>query len=233
MGPSLREVGFIGSRWLVGMALVSWRYLWQTTPLHRRDLVDDASRPAPELPQGVDRQGLQPMADGFGSMFHRRFRVEITEGRLDAAGLMERIICDLGAHVPHEVVRVRPAPRAEPRLEQGQDFTVEMPGPWNGPVRVVLAEVDRLRLATRRGHLEAGQIEFHAHDDGSTLVFEIEAWARPSSRLVHLLYSRLRLAKEIQLNMWVRFCKAAVKTAGGRAIDGVSITTCRAPAPPG
>lgn len=218
-------------RWLFGMTLVSWRYLWQTTPLHRQNLTDDTSRPPPDLPPAVDRQDLQLIDDGVGSMFHRLFCVEIAGARLDAAKLMARILADLSGHVPQEVVHIRPTTPAGPSLKQNQDFVVDMPGPWNGPVRVTHADSRRLHLVTRAGHLEAGQIEIRAHDDGSDIVFEIESWARPNSRLVHLLYSRLRLAKEIQLNMWVRFCKAAVKSSGGRAIDGISITTYRAPAP--
>jgi hypothetical protein len=79
------------------------------------------------------------------------------------------------------------------------------------------------------GHLEAGQIEFRACDEAPHLVFEIETWARSSSRLVDLLYSRLRLAKEIQLNMWLRFCCSAASAAGGRIDGGVEIGTVVSP----
>lgn len=233
MSPwSPRLLPILVFRWLVGMALVSWRYLWQTTPLHRRNLTDSNSRPPPDLPKGMDRQGLQPVHDGVGSMFHRLFRVEIADAQLDAADLMEQVLSDLGAHVPQEVVHIRPTTPAGRHPKQNQDFVVDMPGPWNGPVRVAHVDSHRLHLATLSGHLEAGQIEFRAYDQEPNIVFEIEAWARPSSRIVHLLYSRLRLAKEIQLNMWVRFCKAVVKTANGRPVDGIGITTYRAPPPP-
>ncbi|CAM5389628.1 hypothetical protein SCANM63S_09092 [Streptomyces canarius] len=47
--------------------------------------------------------------------------------------------------------------------------------------------------------------------------------ACPGSRLVHLLYSHLRLAKEIQLNMWVRFGLAAAAMSGGRPADGAHL----------
>ena len=82
-----------------------------------------------------------------------------------------------------------------------------------------------MRLATLTGHLEAGEIEFRARPRGSRLRFEIEAWARPSTRIIYLLYSRLQLAKEIQLNMWVRFCQSAADLTGGRARGGVTIRT--------
>ena len=48
------------------------------------------------------------------------------------------------------------------------------------------------------------------------LRFEIESWARAGDRLSDLLYNRLRLAKEIQLNMWTHFCIRAATLAGGR-----------------
>lgn len=219
-------------RWAIGMAVVSWRYLWQTTPLHRSTHHDDTSRPPPPIPKGIDESGLQQIQDGVGSMFHRRFRVEIKDALLDAEGLMDSIVTDLGGHVPREVVHLRSHGPIDEPLKCNDDFVVDMPGPWNGPVRVIVIDESRLRLATRAGHLEAGQIEFHAYDEDELVVFEIEAWARPSSRLVHLLYSRIRIAKEIQLNMWVRFCKAAAKTSHGHPSNGISISTYQAPAPP-
>ena len=50
-------------------------------------------------------------------------------------------------------------------LALGDDYVVRMPGPWDGPVRVVAARPDGFRFATLRGHLEAGQIEFRARSD--------------------------------------------------------------------
>ncbi|HEX3925196.1 MAG TPA: hypothetical protein VHY31_23150 [Streptosporangiaceae bacterium] len=35
-----------------------------------------------------------------------------------------------------------------------------MPGPWDGPVRVVHTGAASFRFATLAGHLEAGEIEF-------------------------------------------------------------------------
>jgi Domain of unknown function (DUF1990) len=103
-----------------------------------------------------------------------------------------------------------------------------MPGPWNGPVRVVCADEHAFRLTTLRGHLEAGQIEFRTarHDDGS-LRFEIESWARAGDCLSHLLYNQIRLAKEIQLNMWTHVCLRSAKVAGGRIRGGIILHTRR------
>ena len=217
------------SRWVVGLALVSWRYLWQTTPLHRSQQRAETGDLPPDLADGVSRDGWQPWDAGWGDLFHRTFRVRILDPAMDARRLMRLIQGDFEGFVPREVVRVHG--QEEDGLEVGEDLVVDMPGPWNGPVRVVALGERELRLATLRGHLEAGVIEFRARDERDALVFEIEAWARPASRLVDLLYARLRLAKEVQLNMWVRFCRAAARRARGRLADGVEIITVTGPPP--
>jgi hypothetical protein len=117
-------------------------------------------------------------------------------------------------------------------LQLGDEFVVRMPGPWDGPVRVVAASPASLRLATLRGHLEAGQIEFSARELADGMVeFKIESWARAADRLSHLLYNRLRLAKEIQLNLWVETCLGMAALGGGRPLDGVHVDTRRVEEP--
>jgi len=110
-------------------------------------------------------------------------------------------------------------------LRYGDEFVVRMPGPWDGPVRVVHRDATSFRLATLQGHLEAGQIEFRAEPDGDTLRFEIESWARAGDRLADVMYNKLRLAKEIQLNMWTHFCIRTAALAGGRPRGGITIRT--------
>lgn len=211
-------------RWGVGIALVTWRYVWATTPLHRTQTWESASRRPPPRPPGVPSDGIQGWESGSGPLIHRLFRARIADPRGDAGSLMTAVSTDFGRLVPQEVVRVHQADSVEGRLRPGDDLVVDMPGPWNGPVRVLVSEPTRLRLATLDGHLEAGQIEFRAYDD-DPLVFEIEVWARAADWKVRELYMRLRLTKEIQLNMWVRVCKAAAREAGGRLVNGVEIRT--------
>lgn len=215
-------------RWLFGMALVSWRYLWQITPLYRveRDRAVLEHDP-PSIPARLQDDDVQPAERGVGPLFHRRFAVHIVDSRFTAPELMSEVIRDFQRFVPSEVVHIDRSGSSVGALEVGDELVVEMPGPWNGPVRVVDVGGTHLRLATLRGHLEAGQVLFHAWPEGGRLTFEIEVWARPSSGLLRLLYCHLRLAKEIQLNMWVRFCRAAVETAGGRPDHGVHIRTHR------
>ena len=103
-----------------------------------------------------------------------------------------------------------------------------MPGPWDGPVRVVDVGSCSFRLATLAGHLEAGQIEFRSSgDEDSGVVFEIESWARSSSAVVDVLYHRLRMAKEVQAHMWISFLERVVQLAGGRMTGGIELDTER------
>jgi hypothetical protein len=226
--PGSRALG-ITARWLLGTGLVSWRYMWETTPLHRREEVGDATDRPPALPPEYVDARVLPSSAGHGQLFHRLFRVRVRGARLGADELIDHVARDFKHFVPSEVVDVRTGRLGDTGLQPGDELLVEMPGPWNGPVRVVERERDCLRLATLRRHLEAGQVVFRARSESDLLVFEIELWARASSRLVDLLYSRLRFAKEVQLNMWVRFCLAAAETAGGRPVDGVHISTRRFP----
>ena len=110
-------------------------------------------------------------------------------------------------------------------LGLGDEFLVRMPGPWDGPVRVISRDATSFRLATLGGHLEAGEIEFRADRDGDALHFEIESWARAGDRLSGLMYNKLRLAKEIQLNMWTHFCIRAAALASSRPKGGITICT--------
>ena len=46
-------------------------------------------------------------------------------------------------------------------------------------------------------------------------------------RVSHLLYNKLLLAKEIQLNLWTETCLGVVRNSGGRLQGGVRVHTRR------
>jgi Domain of unknown function (DUF1990) len=223
-----RRVAEILLRWPVGMVLVSWRYLWRTTVLHRWEGDGGIADHPPQLPPEVVDKAVQGVADGVGPLLHRRYRVWIRGSGCTPEELMRTLAGDLNAAVPSEVAFFRQLGGSSDGVPQvGDDYTVRMPGPWDGPVRVIRTGATSLRLATLRGHLEAGQIEFRALREGNGLIFEIESWARAGDWLSHIAYNYLRLAKEIQLNMWTHCCLRACEIAGGRPDGGVSISTHR------
>lgn len=212
-------------RWPLGLALVSWRYMWRTTPLHRSEeigSIDDLpDRGGQDIEPADGRQGL---AAGVGPLLHRSYAVRIVDCPMSASALMDMVTANLNRASP-ETAMFRKTRGPDDSLRHGDEFVVRMPGPWDGPVRVVHRDATCFRLATLPGHLEAGQIEFRAATDGDALRFEIESWARAGDRLADLLYNRLRLAKEIQLNMWSHFCVRTAALARGRPQGGVTIRT--------
>jgi hypothetical protein len=219
-------------RWPFGLIRVTWQYLWRSTPVHRVETDGDVTDLPPPCPPELMDHEVQAVEDGVGPLLHRRYRVVVDGARTSPEALMAEFAGRPNRAAPGDVA-VFEKTRGRPGvLAVGDEFLIRMPGPWDGPVRVIAQSSTGFRLATLRGHLEAGQIEFRAcrGDDGA-LRFEIESRARPGDRLSHLLYNRLRLAKEIQLNLWVETCLRMAGRAGGRPRDGVHVHTRRVPEP--
>jgi hypothetical protein len=118
-------------------------------------------------------------------------------------------------------------------MSVGDEYVVRMPGPWDGPVRVVERTPSCFRFATLEGHLEAGQIVFSAERGEDRLLFRIESWARSGDRLSDLLYDRLRMSKEIQFHMWTSFLERVIEMSGGKRDGGLRIHTRRVEEIPG
>lgn len=226
--PPLARRWITAVTWPLGIALTSWDYLWRVTPLHRREVAAVEGHAPPALPDTLDVSELLEPDDGHGPLFHRRYATTIAGSRLTPEDLIAELARDPNRAAPTTFARFQKVHGAEQALEVGDEFVVRMPGPWDGPVRVVDRGPRRFRLATLRGHLEAGQIEFRAGraEDGE-LTFEIESWARSGDRLAHLLYHTLRMAKEVQCHMWISFLEGVVKLARGRMRGGIVIETWR------
>jgi hypothetical protein len=213
-------------RWPVGVLLTAWAYTWRITPLHRREnsgtMEADGPRP---LPDGVPREGVQFVEEGHGAFMRRRYRVDVADSRLTAAELISRLRTDPNQVVPGGIARFRKVEGGEGSLTVGDEFVVRMPGPWDGPVRVIQVTPCSFRFATLEGHLEAGQIEWRAADGDFGLRFEVESWSRPGDRLSDFAHHRLRMAKEVQLHMWTSVMENVAKLAEGRMRAGVDIDT--------
>jgi hypothetical protein len=216
-------------RWPVGLVRVLRFKLSPAGPaVHRSEEVGDAGDlPGPVLdPDPV----LQRVSDGVGDLLHRHYSVLVDGPELTPEALMARFGEDPNCAVPEVALFHRERGGPGP-LAAGDEYRILIPGPWDGPVRVVGLTPRAVRLATLWGHLEAGQIEFRAttEDDGA-LRFSIESWARSGDRVSRLLYDRLPLAKEVQLTVWVQTCAAMAALAGGTPRDGVTVHTRRVPA---
>jgi hypothetical protein len=207
----------------LGIALTSWNYMWRTTPMHRREEPGTAADLPPGLPDDRIDEDVQRLADGVGPLFHRLYRARIRDARLAPDELIGRLVADPNRASPTELARFLPADGLGGPITVGAELIVRMPGPWDGPVRVTKMTDTSFRFTTLEGHLEAGQIEFRASRADELLQFEIESWARSGDRLSNVLYTHLRMAKEVQLHMWTSFLERVCSLAGGRLTGGVEI----------
>jgi uncharacterized protein (UPF0548 family) len=179
----------------------------------------------PDLPGDADPGELQRLEEGVGPLVHRIYRTRIVGSSLTPEQLMGRISENLDGVAPSEFATFQKLEGEKGQLDKGNRYVVRMPGPWDGPVRVVAADATSFRLATLPGHLEAGQIEFRVTSDYRSLWFEIKSWARSGDRLSDVLYTHLRVSKEVQLHMWSSVLRRIVDLAGGRMEGGIVITT--------
>jgi hypothetical protein len=222
---SLERRLWTAAAWPFGIALTSWHYMWRTTPMHRSEDAGSNEDYPPPLPLGFADGDVQVIRDGVGPLFHRLYRAHIRDAVLSPREVMDRLQADPNCATPTELARFLRVKGAEDRLAVGDELVVRMPGPWDGPVRVVATAADSFRLATLSGHLEAGQIEFRAAQAEDKLCVEIESWARSGDWLSNVLYHHLRMAKEVQLHMWASFLERVAKLACGRLTGGIEIVS--------
>jgi uncharacterized protein (UPF0548 family) len=214
------------ARWPVGVGLTAWRYMWRTTPMHRRE---EDGHPAhdgpPPLPDELERDDLQ--LDGAGPLFHRRYRARIRGTPWSPEDAIAHVSGDPDRVAPTALASFQKSRGPDGAMHAGDEYVVRMPAPWDGPVRVVEKTPTSFRLVTLAGHLEAGQIEFRADCADGMLRFTIESWARNGDRFAELLYDRLRMAKEVQLHIWTSLLERVAELSGGRLTGGVEIRTRR------
>lgn len=226
--PSPSRRWLIAATWPVGIILTSWDYVWRSTPLHRRESLEPASADhlPPSFPVGVESSEVMGVDAGAGPLFHRHYSTQIRESALTADVLFAKVTENLNRAAPITFARFQRVFGDADTLSLADEYVVRMPGPWDGPVRVIDRTPHSFRLATLAGHLEAGQIEFRVRD-GELMTFEIESWARSSSQTSNLLYHKVRMAKEVQLHMWISFLEGVVEVSGGRMTGGITIDTRR------
>jgi hypothetical protein len=229
--PARRRLA-TATRWPIGVSLTFWRYLWRTVPLHRlEEEGDEATDCPPPLPAGASLDEVQHPSDGAGALFHRRYRTRIRETDLTPEALVERIAADPDCVAPTEFASFIKIKGDEGEMRVGDEYIVRMPGPWDGPVRVIARTPTSFHLVTLVGHLEAGQIRFSAGREDGLLTFDVESWARSASRTVNLLYDTLRISKETQLHMWTSLLQRVAELSGGRLTGGIDIHTRRVELP--
>jgi hypothetical protein len=186
--------------------------------------------PAPRRTPAAEWDGVavQVPGDGFGPLFHRRYRADIRAPRLTPEQLMARVQRDVGSFSPHTLAEFRKTSGRRGRMARGDEYAITILGPWNGSVRVIDATPMSFTFVTLKGHPEAGQITFRAlpHPaERGALRFEILSWARSRDMLVSLTYKEAGVGQELQKNAWVTFCERVVQASGGALIGEVAVDT--------
>ncbi len=174
----------------------------------------------PAVPVQADPD-VRTADDGVGSLFHRRYRIDVAGATATPEEVIAAVIEDFNAFSPTEIAHFE-RETGEGPLSVGDDLLVHIASPWNGPVRVAEITPTSITLATREGHLESGSIRFSAArhpTDDTMLRFTIESWARSSDAVVDVVYDTLGVAKGIQGAMWGFFCTRVAETFGEPAGD--------------
>lgn len=205
------------ARAVVGLPIMAVQHLARVRHLERtqREVTSlSESAPMPVTAGGDD--DLQTRFDGVGPLLMRTYSVEIVEATMTAAELMDRFRDDPNQFCPQHLAGFHaPTGETSRQLRDGEEVLVELPGPWNGPLLVRIESPTETVLATRDGHMEAGQIRFRTSDDGDHLTFVIRSWARAGDRWFRQLHVDTPIAREVQTAMWAHTCDRAVKMAGG------------------
>jgi len=216
------------AKWPAGVALATARYVASTPEVQRTG--ETRSGPPPRLAAPEDAAEVQPIEEGEGSAYQRLYRV-LFAGSLTPEQVIDRVLSDLNAVSPTEVAEFVPQHVEDSSGEVGREFVVRMPGPWSANVRIIGRTPTSFTLATLRGHMEAGQIEFRSgiddDDDEGHRFFEICSVARSGNRPFGFLYDRARIASEMQMHMWAHFCRRVVTLCEGRQLGKVSVHTIR------
>lgn len=226
--PTARRIA-TATRWPVGVLLTSWRYLWRTTPMRRIELAGSLRHDMPPaLEPDAVLDELQLAEHGVGRLMHRRYRVRVRDARCTPEELFARVQADPDCVSPSEFATFQKVLGDEGAMKLNDEFVVRMAAPWDGPVRVLDVTPTSHRFATLEGHLEAGQVEFSGElDEGGLLMLTIESWARSGDRFSNVMFDHAKLAKEIQVHMWVSYLERLIKASGGHREGLLEVRTRR------
>ena len=220
-------------RWALATVVEPWRLIAHQLQWTAARRLDDDELDLPDLdrPLPGDPATLQRVSAGVGVLHVRRYRLVVAT-TADVADAVAAL-ADLDGLTPARFVRFRDAGGravAGP-LSLGQEFVARLTGPRDGPVRVVEVRDDGYRLATLRGHVEAGEIDFTvARVAPGRLLVEVRSWARSGADEIRWLYERGG-GQRVQAHVWASLCLALAEELDGRPVGRVEVASRRLPWP--
>lgn len=166
---------------------------------------------------------VQAQHDGVGTLFERRYWVDILGSQFTPHELMSYIMGNFNEFSPDILAKFEKTEEGdEGGLEVDDEFHIRILGPWNGNVRVTEVNDHSFEFVTLEGHPEAGTIRFQAEVLGELergLHFEIRSLARARDGLVAFAHEKLGVGMWIQEKMWLAFCRRVAEHTCGQMID--------------
>ena len=180
--------------------------------------------PPPAIPAELLDDEAQLAGDGFGALLGRQYSVRFSTP-LEPVALMDLAKRNLNWLSPDELAAFEKTSGSTWALKPGDEFDIQILGPWNGRVRVIEVTPSAFSFVTLRGHPEAGRIRFAVTLQGADrLRFSITSWARSRDAVVDLGYSKLGVGKGVQTTAWRTFLERVVQLGQGKMIGEIDVS---------
>jgi uncharacterized protein (UPF0548 family) len=180
--------------------------------------------PPPAIPEPLLDDEMQLAGDGFGALLGRQYTVRFVSA-VEPVALMDLAKRNLDWLSPDELAGFEKTNGTSWTLKLGDEFDIQILGPWNGRVRVIEVSPTAFSFVTLRGHPEAGRIRFAvSRQHNSQLRFSITSWARSRDAVVDLGYSKLGVGKGVQTTAWRTFLERVVQLGQGRMIGEIDVS---------
>ena len=178
----------------------------------------------PSVPAHLLTENVQLEGEGFGKLLGRHYMVRL-KSTLEPQALMDRVKQNLSALSPDELAAFEKTNGSAWGLKIGDEFDIQILGPWNGSVRVIEVTPDAFSFVTLRGHPEAGKIKFAVSRAATgQLNATITSWARSRDAVVDLGYDKLGLGKGLQTTTWRTFLERIAILGNGEMIGEVTVS---------
>ena len=219
-----------GAGGLRAVASNLWRQLTHPPTVQEQTIPDVVPIQEPNIQATRGTRAVQLPVDGDGAIFYRRYRVQIAGSRFTALELVREVGLRFNQLSPSALAEFEKVKGKPWSLEVGDEFDIQILGPWNGGVRVCEVLPESFSFVTLEGHPEAGQIRFQSAllpGRRGAVSFEIVSWARSRDPVVALAYGAG--GKEVQKSTWVQFLEAIVSLSGGMQLGEITVETQKKP----
>ena len=178
----------------------------------------------PAVPAHLMTENVQLEGEGFGQLLGRRYALRLRSA-LEPSALMDRVKQNLSLLSPDELAAFEKTNGSAWALKLGDEFDIQILGPWNGSVRVIEVAPDAFSFVTLRGHPEAGKIRFAVvRAAAGELSATITSWARSRDAVVDLGYDKLGLGKGLQTTTWRTFLERVASLGNAEMIGEVAVS---------